>query len=169
MWKIHNVLVCERWGLGNLREENLRRLKDTGPFFWNNAGSRLSLLLPLLVVLLGIVKLLVSDVVLFTKLDLDELGFRRIFCNAVLEVWNLIAKVGRHHVGDETRKQHIRADVADRRCDERPKRCCARIHHAHKKGCERKTEFSKTNGSLTQKKEINQIVTQHFHICVFFF
>lgn len=31
-----------------------------------------------------------------------------------------------------------------------------------------KKVLSKTNGSLTQKKEINQIVTQHFHICVFF-
>ena len=101
MWKIHNVLIGEGRRLGNLREENLRRLKDSGPFFWNDVGSRLSLLLPLLVVLLGIMELLVSDVVLFTKLDLDELGFRRVFCNAVLEVWNLITKVGRHHVGYE--------------------------------------------------------------------
>ncbi len=101
MGNVHNICGEERGGLWDFGKVWLRGLKDTGPLFRRVTGRRFPLLLPLLVVLLSVMKLLIPDVVLLAKLDLDELGVGRVFRDSLLEVWDLVAETGRHHVREE--------------------------------------------------------------------
>lgn len=126
---VHHIGSEKRRRLRDLRKVWLRSLKETGPLVWSCcAGRRLPLLLPLLVVLLGVVKLLIPDVVLLAKLNLDGLGFRWVFCHAFLEFWDLVTQVSRHHMREKAREQCTWRDTTEGPCDVGPKRRCTRIH-----------------------------------------